>query len=651
MTESGRPAAAPRPGPKREMAPLLDRINSPADLKTLSREELKELAQEIRQTIIRTVSCTGGHLAPNLGAVELTLALHRVFDSPRDKLIWDVGHQCYTHKLVTGRRQEFARIRQQGGPSGFPRRCESEHDVFGAGHGSTSISAALGFATARDLRGGKEHVVAVIGDGALTGGMAFEALNHAGSRNIDLIVVLNDNEMSISPSVGAVATYLSRLRAGLVEPTVRRARSDMKRILRRMPGGDTMLLAMDRLRDGMKQLVVPGMLFEQLGFTYLGPIDGHDLPGLLDMLEHAKRLRGPILLHVLTTKGKGYDPAECDPQGFHGTRPFAVEDGTCPANEGPPTYSQVFGETLCSLAEKDPRIVAISAAMVVGTGLQTFQERFPERCFDVGMAEEHAVTFAAALAACGLRPVVAIYSTFLQRSYDQILHDVALQRLPVVFALDRAGLVGDDGPTHHGVFDLSYLRTIPEMVIMAPRDEDQLRHMLATALTCSGPVALRYPRGQGLGRDLTGEPGVIVLGRAEVLREGTDITILAVGAMVAAAEEAAELLAKRGIQATVVDARFVKPIDENTVLACAARGPIVTVEENVLAGGFGSAIVELLQDRGVRYPAVRRLGLADRFFEHGDTLVLRGEAGLDAVGIAATCEGMLTETARSGPMR
>ncbi len=633
------------------MAPILDRINSPADLKALSRDELRELAHEIRQTIIRTVSCTGGHLAPNLGAVELTLALHRVFDSPRDKLIWDVGHQCYTHKLVTGRRQEFERIRQQGGPSGFPRRSESEHDVFGAGHGSTSISAALGFATARDLRGGKEHVVAVIGDGALTGGMAFEALNHAGSRSIDLIVVLNDNEMSISPSVGAVAAYLSRVRAGLVEPTVRRARSDMKRILHRMPGGETMLLAMDRLRDGMKQLVVPGMLFEQLGFTYLGPIDGHDLQGLLDMLEHAKRLRGPILLHVLTTKGKGYDPAECDPQGFHGTRPFDVEDGTCLPSEGPPTYSQVFGETLCRLAQRDPRIVAISAAMIVGTGLQPFQERFPERCFDVGMAEEHAVTFAAGLAACGFRPVVAIYSTFLQRSYDQILHDVALQRLPVVFALDRAGLVGDDGPTHHGVFDLSYLRTIPEMVIMAPRDERQLRDMLATAFTCSGPAALRYPRGQGRGLDLTGEPGVVPLGQAEILREGADISLLAVGTTVAAVEEAAQLLAERGLQAAVVDMRFVKPIDEDTVLACAARGPIVTVEENVLAGGFGAAIVELLQDRGVCCPGVRRLGLADRFVEHGDTAVLRTQAGLDAASIAAAAERLLTETTRPGPRR
>jgi 1-deoxy-D-xylulose-5-phosphate synthase len=617
------------------MTSLLNRVQSPADLKVLSREELVQLADEVRKTIIRTVSATGGHLAPNLGAVELTIVLHRTFDSPRDKLVWDVGHQCYTHKLLTGRRAEFGRIRQHDGPSGFPRRSESKHDVFGAGHGSTSISAALGFATARDLRGGDEHVVAIIGDGALTGGMAFEALNHAGSRKVDLLVVLNDNEMSIGRSVGALAAYLSRIRAELVEPTVRRARRDMQRLLQHMPGGDTMLLAMDRLRDGMKQLVVPGMLFEQLGFTYLGPIDGHDIPGLLAMLDHAKRLRGPILLHVLTTKGKGYDPAECDPQRFHGTLPFAVENGVCEVTEGPPTYSQVFGDTLCELAAEDDRIVAVSAAMVAGTGLQRFQQRFPDRCFDVGMSEEHAVTFAAALAAAGLRPVVAIYSTFLQRSYDQILHDVALQGLPVVFALDRAGLVGDDGPTHHGAFDLSYLRSAPGMTIMAPRDEAQLRDMLATALACEGPAAVRYPRGPGTGADLSGRPRVLPVGEAEVLREGGDATILAVGAMVGEAVAAADALATQGIQAGVVDVRFVKPLDEALILERAGRGPLVTVEENALVGGFGAAVVELLQDRGLPACRVARLGLPDRFIEHGDGSLRRAELGLDAAGIAA----------------
>jgi 1-deoxy-D-xylulose-5-phosphate synthase len=617
------------------MTSLLNRVQSPADLKVMSREELVQLADEVRKTIIRTVSATGGHLAPNLGAVELTIALHRTFDSPRDKLVWDVGHQCYTHKLLTGRREEFSRIRQHDGPSGFPRRSESKHDVFGAGHGSTSISAALGFATARDLRAGHEHVVAVIGDGALTGGMAFEALNHAGSRKVDLLVVLNDNEMSIGRSVGALAAYLSRIRAELVEPTVRRARRDMERLLQHMPGGDTMLLAMDRLRDGMKQLVVPGMLFEQLGFTYLGPIDGHDIPGLLAMLEHAKRLRGPVMLHVLTTKGKGYDPAECDPQRFHGTRPFAVENGLCEVTEGPPTYSQVFGDTLCELAARDERVVAISAAMVAGTGLQKFQQRFPDRCFDVGMSEEHAVTFAAALAASGLRPVVAIYSTFLQRSYDQILHDVALQGLPVVFALDRAGLVGDDGPTHHGAFDLSYLRTAPGMTIMTPRDEAQLRDMLATALACEGPAALRYPRGQGTGADLSGRPRVLPVGEAEVLREGGDATILAVGTMVKEAVAAADLLAEQGVEAAVVDARFVKPLDEALILERAARGPLVTVEENALVGGFGAAVVELLQDRSLSSCRVARRGFPDRFIEHGDGAQLRAALRLDAAGIAA----------------
>jgi 1-deoxy-D-xylulose-5-phosphate synthase len=513
--------------------------------------------------------------------------------------------------------------------------------VFGAGHGSTSISAALGLASARDLKGGHEHVVAIIGDGALTGGMAFEALNHAGQKQTNLLVVLNDNEMSISPNVGALAGYLSKIRAGFVEPTVRRARKDMQRLLAHMPGGDTMLLAMDRLRDGMKQLVVPGMLFEQLGLTYLGPIDGHDLPQMLEMLEQAKRLPGPILVHVLTTKGKGYDPAECDPQRFHGTRPFDVEDGTCEVVEGPPTYSQVFGEALCDLAARDERIVAISAAMVVGTGLQKFAQRFPDRCFDVGMAEEHAVTFAAAMAAAGLRPVVAIYSTFLQRSYDQILHDVALQGLPVVFGLDRAGLVGDDGPTHHGVFDLSFLRTIPGMTIMVPRDECHLRQMLGAAFTYGGPVAVRYPRGQGVGCEVPAAGVVLPLGKGEVVREGSDVTFLAVGTMVAQALAAAELLAAEGIAAGVVDARFVKPLDEELILACADRGPVVTVEENALAGGFGAAVVELLEDKRRSQTRVHRAGIPDRFMSHGEVASLWREAGLDVDSLAQAARELL----------
>lgn len=623
------------------MNSYLAKIKTPGDLKQLSHEQLVELAAEVRATIIETVACTGGHLAPSLGAVELTIALHRVFESPRDRIIWDVGHQCYTHKLLTGRQANFGRIRQQGGPSGFPRPDESEHDAFAVGHGSTSISAAMGFATARDLRGTGESVVAVIGDGALTGGMAFEALNQAGQQEVDLLVVLNDNEMSISPNVGAVSAYLSRLRAG-VEPTVQRARKDAQRLLRHMPGGDNILLAMDRLRDGVKHLVVPGMLFEQLGFTYIGPVDGHDIAGLIELLEQAQRVKGPVLLHVLTTKGKGYDPAECDPQSFHGTQPFDVSNGCTAPRGGPPAYSRVFGEALAQLGERDPRIVAVSAAMIVGTGLESFQKRFPHRCIDVGMAEEHAVTYAAGMARAGLRPVVAIYSTFMQRSYDQILHDVCLQNLPVVLALDRAGLVGDDGPTHHGVFDLSYLRQAPGMVVMAPSDERELRDMLATALQLEGPAAVRYPRGQGCGADLAGEPETLVVGKARIKREGDDYAVLAVGTRVEAAMEAAEQLDGEGLAGTVVDVRFVKPMDEELILSLAARMPLVTVEENVLIGGFGAAVAELLHDRGVENVRLARIGVPDRFVEHGKTTELWAALGLDAAGIMEAVRRLLT---------
>lgn len=418
---------------------LLKTINGPEDLRGLSRSQLAELAAECRERIIATTSETGGHLAPNLGAVELTIALHRVLRSPKDKIVWDVGHQCYTHKLLTGRREQFHTIRQSDGLSGFPRRSESPHDAFGTGHGSTSISAALGFAKARDIRGSDEKIVAVIGDGALTGGLALEAMNQAGSMEADLVVVLNDNEMSISRNVGAMSAYLAQMRAGIVEPAVRRTRRDMAKMLNRVPLGDAMLVAMDRVRDGLKQLVVPGMLFEEFGFTYLGPIDGHDISQLVDVLDHALNLRGPIMVHVHTQKGRGYKPAEQDPSRFHGTRPFNIADGKCPRREGPTTYSEVFGATLCELAESDKRIVAISAAMLDGTGLSEFKRKFPDRCFDVGMSEEHAVTFAAGMAADGMRPVVAIYSTFLQRAYDQIIHDVALQQLPVLFCMDRGG--------------------------------------------------------------------------------------------------------------------------------------------------------------------------------------------------------------------
>lgn len=620
----------------------LDQINSPADLKSLSRQQLVELAAECRERIIATTSETGGHLAPNLGAVELTIALHRVLDSPKDKIIWDVGHQCYTHKLLTGRRDQFATIRQHGGLSGFPRREESPHDAFGTGHGSTSISAALGFAKARDIRGGTEKIVAVIGDGSLTGGLALEALNQAGAMKVDLVVVLNDNEMSIGRNVGAMSAYLARIRAAYVEPAVQRTRRDIARMLNRLPMGDAMLEAMDRFRDGLKQLVVPGMLFEEFGFTYLGPIDGHDIGQLVEVFEDACRLRGPVLVHVHTQKGRGYRPAEDDPSRFHGTRPFNIANGQSARSEGPPTYSTAFGTALSQLAEKDNRIVAISAAMLEGTGLTSFRRQFPDRCFDVGMTEEHAVTFAAGLAAAGMRPVVAIYSTFMQRAYDQILHDVALQKLPVVLAMDRGGLVGDDGPTHHGVFDVAFLRTVPGLVEMAPKDEVELGDMLATALALDGPASLRYPRGQGVGAPAH-EPTVLPVGVAEVLREGKDVAILALGPLVYEALAAAEALARTGIEATVVNARFANPVDRDLVVRLAREvGRIVTVEEGCLAGGFGAAVCEILADAAVHTAAIRRLGVPDRFMPHGQTERLRAECGLDRAGIEAACREILS---------
>ncbi|HCA46013.1 MAG TPA: 1-deoxy-D-xylulose-5-phosphate synthase, partial [Armatimonadetes bacterium] len=480
------------------MPKKLEDIDSPADLRGLSVSDLEALAAQIRERIISTVAETGGHLASNLGVVELTLALHAVLESPRDRIIWDVSHQSYTHKLLTGRQANFATLRQYEGVAGFTKRNESEHDPFGAGHGSTSISAALGFALARDLRRSSERVVAVIGDGALTGGLAFEGLNAAGHLGTDITVVLNDNEMSIAKNVGALSSHLAMLRAN-VTPAIRRAREDLARMLERLPMGQSMVLAMDRFRDGVKGMVVPGMLFETLGFTYLGPIDGHDLDELMDMLGQAIRLPGPVLVHAFTHKGRGYKPAEDDPRSFHSTGGFDVKTGKSEKKRKAPTYSAVFGDALCRAADNDDRIVAITAAMADGTGVECFNRRFPSRTFDVGLAEEHAVTFAAGLAAAGMKPVVAVYSTFLQRSYDQIIHDVALQNLPVVFALDRGGLVGDDGPTHHGVFDIAYMRQIPEMTVMAPADEADLQDMLVTALALDGPTSLRYPRGEGEG--------------------------------------------------------------------------------------------------------------------------------------------------------
>ncbi|MDH7576232.1 MAG: 1-deoxy-D-xylulose-5-phosphate synthase [Bacillota bacterium] len=612
---------------------IIERIESPSDLRTLSFTELETLVQEIRAYLLDTVSRTGGHLAPNLGVVELTLALHRVFYSPRDKIIWDVGHQCYVHKILTGRRKQFPTLRQYGGLSGFPKNRESVHDCFGTGHSSTSISAALGFALARDLNEENYAVVAVIGDGALTGGMAFEAMNHAGHLGTRLIVILNDNEMSIANNVGALSGYLSRLRT---DPFYHRSKEEIEEILRRIPNiGPRMVRAVERFKDSLKHLLVSGMLFEELGFTYLGPIDGHNLRLLSLTLERAKGLPGPVLVHVYTKKGKGYPPAERNPDKYHGLGPFNLETGEPLSTNSAPTYTRVFGDCLIRLAQENQRIIAITAAMPEGTGLTEFARRFPDRFFDVGIAEQHAVTLAAGLAKSGYRPVVAIYSTFLQRAYDQILHDVALQKLPVIFALDRGGLVGEDGETHQGVFDLSYLRHIPGMTLMVPKDQNELVVMLWSALNYGGPVAIRYPRGAGCNFEVDFNFPAVPLepGHGELLREGKDLVIFAVGPPVYTALEVADVLAKQGKDVAVVNCRFVKPLDESLILSWAeATKRVLTFEENVRAGGFGSAVLELLADRGFR-GEVARIGIPDCFVEHGTPELLLRRYGLDAEGV------------------
>ncbi len=617
------------------MGALLETINSPRDLKALPDNRLPDLAAEIRQELVETISRTGGHLAPNLGVVELTIALHRVYESPRDKLVWDVGHQCYVHKMLTGRRELLHTIRQDGGISGFPRRDESEHDAFGAGHGSTSISAGLGMALARDRLRQEHKVVAIIGDGALTGGLALEGLNHAGHVKSDFVVILNDNGMSISSNVGALSKYLGRLRT---DPTYHRAKRQVREFVQSHDQhglGSLMLDMLDRVKDGAKQLFVPGMLFEELGFTYVGPVDGHDLPALIEVLERARSMRGPVLVHVHTQKGRGYRPAERDAERFHGISPFDVETGeTTGASQAKP-YTDIFAEALIELAERDPRIVAVTAAMAPGTGLARFAKLFPDRCFDVGMAEQHAVTCAAGLAAGGLRPVVAIYSTFLQRAYDGVIHDVCLQGLPVVFCLDRAGLVGADGPTHHGVYDLSYMRHFPELVLMAPADELELRDMLYTALQHAGPSAIRYPRSPSLGLRIERAMRALPIGRADVAREGKDVTLLTAGVMLQECLAAAALLARDEIQAEVINARFVKPLDLETIRASVRKTKLlITAEENALQGGFGSGALETLEAAHVTGFASHRLGLPDVFVEHGSTSALRKRYGLDAAAIA-----------------
>lgn len=613
---------------------ILNRINSPSDLKALSEADRKALANEIRAAIIDTVSRTGGHLASNLGAVELTIALHTVFDSPHDKIVWDVSHQTYAHKLLTGRRESFRLLRRSGGLSGFARRDESEHDVFGAGHASTSVSAALGLAKARDLRGGDEHVVAVIGDGAMTGGLALEGLNNAEHANTDVIVILNDNEMSIAENVGALALHLSRLR---MAPLYKKVETRAREMVEKMPAGRTLARTAEGLSHGVVRLLgsKAGALFEELGFTYLGPIDGHSTEVLIDVLESAKRLKGPLLIHVVTQKGKGYEFAESNSRQFHGISGFHVADGIVERANGNTSYTSVFSDTLVELAAADERIVAITAAMPDGTGLAKFATAYPNRFFDVGIAEAHAVTFAAGLAVGGLRPVVAMYSTFLQRAYDQIIHDVCLQNVPVVFAIDRAGLVGEDGPTHHGSFDLSFLRHIPGLVVAAPRDTMALRDLLATALRHDGPMAIRYPRGGGPVPYEHREPQILTIGRGERLVEGDDIAIIAVGSTVYPAIQAAELLRSDGIGADVIDARFVKPLDEQLMVSVFEKGiPVIVAEDNTIVGGFGSAILELASRKGCRLDIIRRIGIPDAFVEHGSLDALRERIGLTAARIA-----------------
>ncbi|RJX18687.1 MAG: 1-deoxy-D-xylulose-5-phosphate synthase [Desulforudis sp.] len=618
------------------MTEILERINTPRDLRPLSLDDMDTLAGEIRELIVQTVSQTGGHLAPSLGVVELCLALHRVFQAPNDRIIWDVGHQCYAHKIITGRRDQFGTLRQYEGLSGFPSRLESIYDIFGTGHSSTSISAAVGLAVARDIRGDERSVVAVIGDGAMTAGMAFEALNHAGHLRKRLVVVLNDNEMSIARNVGALSGYLSRLRT---DPMYSRGKEEFETLMRRIPAiGPRVLKWGERVKDSLKYLVVPGMLFEELGFTYLGPVDGHNIAAMISVFNQAKTADGPVLVHVLTRKGKGYAPAEANPDKFHGVGPFEIDTGK--TQKGPRvTYTEVFGRTVVRLAHDDERVVAITGAMTTGTGLVEFSRQYPDRFFDVGIAEQHAVTLAAGLAVEGMRPVVTIYSTFLQRAFDQVVHDVCLQNLPVVFALDRGGLVGDDGPTHQGAFDLSYLRMIPNIVVAAPKDENELQHLLKSAVDHSGPIAVRYPRGTGTGCPLDQELKSIPIGKGEVVKDGDDVTLLAIGNMVQVAVEAAETLATKGINAAVINARFIKPLDIDLITRYAKRTRIViTLEENTISGGFGSAVLELLANKEIDEVRVRMIGIPDIFVEHGKPSILREKYGLTAATVVEVIE-------------
>ncbi len=611
---------------------LLDSIDSPTDLRKLSQSQLETLAQELREKIIHTVAETGGHLAPCLGVVELTIALHYVFDTPNDKIIWDVGHQTYAHKLLTGRRDKFHTLRQHQGLSGFPKREESPYDVVETGHSSTSISYGLGIAVGKCLMKSCQKVISVIGDGSMTAGLAFEGLNQAGHLDKDLIVILNDNEMSISPNVGAMSSFINKKLTG---KTARRLRDHIENSLMALPSvGENILQVLRKSEESLKSFLTPGMLFEALRFQYVGPIPGHNIEDLITTLENVKKhSHGPVLVHVLTTKGKGYEPAETNPGDYHGIGPFDIATGKAKSSGGPIAYTKVFGKTLCSLARKDRRITAITAAMPAGTGLMEFSKEFPDRFFDVGIAEQHAVTFAAGQAMEGMRPVVAVYSTFMQRAMDQVIHDVCLPNLPVTLALDRGGVVGDDGPTHHGVFDLSLFRCIPNLTMMAPKDENELQHMLYTAVNHDGPVLLRYPRGSGVEVQLEAPETTLDIGKGELLREGNDVLLLPIGNRVYPALEAAQGLDKLGISAAVINPRFIKPLDNELISHWAKKtGRIVTIEDNVKKGGFGSAVLQMLIELHINVP-MRLLGYGNTFIEQGPQSLLWKNAGIDTAGI------------------
>ena len=607
---------------------LMHRVNSPADLKKLTVPELKQLAIELRESLVEVVARTGGHLAPSLGVVELTIALHYLFDSPHDKIVWDVGHQAYVHKMLTGRREKLPTIRQHKGISGFLRIAESEHDAFGAGHASTSISAALGMATMRDLMKESFYVVTVTGDGAMTGGLAYEALNNAGHAGRNMLVILNDNEMSISPNVGAISRYLTSLSTN---PFLKKLRDESYELIEKLPKGTTAAELANRLERNLKNVLVPGALFQSLGFHYFGPIDGHDLDGLLDVIRKVKDEKGPVLLHLLTKKGRGYSHAESDPNTYHGLNPFDVASGkSLPSTKAPPAYTSVFADAAVELAEQNPRVVAVTAAMADGTGLVKFEKKFPDRFFDVGIAEAHGVTFCAGMALQGMRPIAAIYSTFLQRAYDQIIHDVAVQDIPVVFCLDRAGLCGPDGPTHHGVFDLTYLRAVPNFIVAAPKDGFELRNLLYTAVEqTEHPFAIRYPK-ESCPVDPAGAPfEKIPIGTWETLIDGEEVAFLAVGTMVEHARKVVAKLAARGVKAGLINCRFVKPMDQTMLRELAGKYRVlITLEENTLRGGFGTGVYETLREMGVPAPLLHHIGLPDHFVLHGGRGELFNDIGL-----------------------